>query len=428
MKHVVEEVVLNNGSRGLLIHVPNATVMAHDIEFRAGHEYSLSEDVYEAAHIMEHMVLGANEKYPNSRQFNAELVKNGAYTNATTDHISIHYLADCPDFDWERMLGLLQLAVTKPLFLAEEFKAEYGNVNEEMSGYLNSYGRVLWQRMARVSGERFLEDAERIKLMPNVKLKDVQEHYKRTHTIDNMRFVIAGDLKPERRAKVINALEKWQLPSGERLGYVSDELVGATEPVHIMRKDFENLQFGLSIQANWRLPDKERDAMAALNHILTGWLHSLILGRARSQGLVYGMGSHLSRGQSTTEWNFGGEVSLKNASKLMAIIVEELKEVLAGNIAEKDIEAAKSYLLGKHQMSCQTVSGIVSWYEYRYYFDGYIDKYDNKPATIAAINKATIVKAARELIGGKRWAFGGLGNVSEAQLKELHAQLSELFK
>lgn len=428
MKHTVEEVVLNNGSRGLLIHVPGATVMAHDFELRAGHQYCASEDLYEAAHIMEHMVLGANKKYPNSRQFNAELVKNGAYCNATTDHVSIHYLADCPDFDWERMLELMRLAITKPLFLPEEFKAEYGNVHEEMTGYLNSYGRVLWQRLARLSGERFLEDKERVALMANVKLKDIQEHYKRTHTSDNTRFVIAGDLQPERRKKLLDMLEKWELPSGERLGVVADELVGVAEPIRIVRKDFENLLFGFGIQANWRLPDNERDAMAALNHILTGWLHSAIYGRARAEGLAYGVWSSLARGNGTTEWNFGGEVSLKNASKLFTIIVEELQKVLAGDIADKDIEAAKSFLLGKHQMGCQTVSGIVGWYEHRYYFDGYIDKYEDKPAKIDAINKTTMAKAARELVASKRWAFGGLGNVSEAQLKELHGQLSVLFE
>jgi hypothetical protein len=75
MKHSVEEVVLQNGSRGLLIHVPNATVMSYDFEFRAGYDYCITEGIYETPHIMEHMVLGANELFRNARQFNAELEK-----------------------------------------------------------------------------------------------------------------------------------------------------------------------------------------------------------------------------------------------------------------------------------------------------------------------------------------------------------------
>lgn len=427
MKHSVEEVVLTNGSRGLLIHVPNATVMSYDFEFRAGHDYCTTEAIYETPHIMEHMVLGANEQHRNARQFNAEFEKNGAYSNASTSNASLKYITDCADFEWQRVLDLLRLAITKPLFLQDEFKAEYGNVKEELTSYLNNNGRVLWQRIGQASGEHFLNDEERLKAMPAVKLKDITEHYKRTHTTDNMRFIIVGNLKEERKQQIIGMLEKWELPRGDRFGLVHEELLGAMEPIRILRKDVENINFGLGIQANWRLPDDESDAMAALNHMLTGTLHSAILGRAREKGLAYAMWSDFVVSDAASEWDFGGQVSLKNAPKLFAILCEEVNKVLAGDITAAEIDAAKQFALGKHQMGCQTVGSIASWYARRYYFDGYIDDYADRPKAIAEVDKTKIVKAASELIDGKRWAFGGLGNVSAEQLKELHAQLSTLF-
>lgn len=428
MKHIVEEVVLNNGSRGLLIHVPNATVMAYDFEFRAGSDYTLNKDIFETAHIMEHMVLGANEKYPVPRQFSAEIEKNGAYTNAFTSSASLKYVADCADFEWDRILDLLGLAITKPLFLPEEFKAETGNVKEELTGNLNDNGRVLWQRISQASGESFLNDEQRLKAIHNVKIKDVKEHYKRTHTSDNVRFVIAGNLNGGRKETIISKLEKWDLPRGERFGLVHEELVGSPEPVYVYRKDVESLVFGLDIQANWRLSDEEITCITALNHLLTGTLHSKILGRARQKGLVYGMWSDCITNDSASEWYFGGRVSIANAPKLYEIMIEELRKVLAGDITAEDIESAKSFALGKHQMGCQTVGSIAGWYTRRYFFDGYIDDYAEVPAKIAALNKATMVKVAEELIGGKRWAFGGLGNITEPKLKELHQQLSALFE
>jgi predicted Zn-dependent peptidase len=325
------------------------------------------------------------------------------------------------------VLDLLRLAITKPLFLQDEFKAEYGNVKEELTGYLNSNGRVLWQRIGQASGERFLNDEERVKAMPAVKLKDITEHYKRTHTSDNLRFIIAGNIREDRKALIVKMLEKWDLPRGDRFGLVREELLGAQEPIHVVRKDVENINFGLSVQANWRLPDNENDAMAALNHLLTGTLHSAILGRAREKGLAYGMWSDFVVSDSASEWDFGGQVSLKNAPKLFAIITEEVKKVLAGGITAAEIEAAKKFALGKHQMGCQTVGSVAGWYARRYYFDGYTDTYAERPKAIGDVNKATIVKAASDLIEGKRWAFGGLGNVSVTQLKDLHAQLAELF-
>lgn len=427
MKHSVEEIVLTNGSRGLLIHVPNATVMSFDFEFRAGYQYALSDTIYETPHIMEHMVLGANEQFPNARQFSAEIEKNGAYSNASTDVVSLKYVADCADFEWDRVLDMLRLAITKPLFLQGEFKAEYGNVHEELTGDLNKHGRMLWQRIAKASGERFLDDDERLKAMPNVKLKDIKEHYARTHTSDNMRFVIAGNLKDERQAKIVAQLERWQLPRGERYAMQHEELVGALEPLHIVRKDVENVIFGLSMQANWRFDDDEKDAMNALNHILTGTLHSLILGKAREQGLVYGMWSDFYVGANASEWDFGGQVSLKNAPQLFDIMTEEVGKVLRGDIKQSDLVAAKQFALGKHQMGCQTVGSIAGWYGGRYFFDGYINDYAKRPKAIEAITKETIVSATNALVAGKRWAFGGLGQCSEKDLQLLHQKLNTLF-
>ena len=428
MKHSVEEVVLQNGSRGLLIHVPNATVMSFDFEFRAGYEYASSEDIYETPHIMEHMVLGANKQFPNARLFNAELEKNGAYSNASTSTVSLKYVANCADFEWDRVLGLLKLAVTEPLFLQSEFKAEYGNVKEELTGYLNNHGRVLWQRIGRESGERFLSDELRLETMPNVKLKHIKEHYERTHTSDNLRFVMAGNINAERRESIINQLEKWNLPRGERFAVRREELVGAPEPIHILRKDVENLIFGFAIEANWRFSDAEDDAMKALNHILTGTLHSLVLGRAREKGLVYGMWSDFLVGDSTSEWDFGGQVSLKNAPQLFDIIIEEVSKVLRGDIKAKDLEASKQFALGKHQMGCQTVGAIARWYGGRYFFDGYVDDYLKRPKAIEAITKDKIIKAANDIVAGKRWAFGALGKGKKEDLDALHAQIGGLFE
>jgi len=59
LKHTVSEVVLKNGARGLLVHIPDATVMTFDLNFRAG-EYLVDPKKWEVAHLMEHVLLGAN--------------------------------------------------------------------------------------------------------------------------------------------------------------------------------------------------------------------------------------------------------------------------------------------------------------------------------------------------------------------------------
>ena len=116
MRHFVEEVRLKNGARGLLINVPDATVMSFRFQFRAGSRYTKSHKIYETAHIMEHMAFGANAKFASEHEFEADFTKNGDYHNASTSDMNMVYIADCADFEWERILDLQLLSIATPKF------------------------------------------------------------------------------------------------------------------------------------------------------------------------------------------------------------------------------------------------------------------------------------------------------------------------
>ena len=49
--------------------------------------------------------------------------------------------------------------------------------------------------MQQAVGEDILDLPERLKTISNIELKDIREHYRRTHTAKNMMFIIAGRLK-----------------------------------------------------------------------------------------------------------------------------------------------------------------------------------------------------------------------------------------
>ena len=63
MKHSIEEVNLKNGARGLLIDAPGSSVMNIRVIFRAGNKFVKKPEIYEVAHLMEHMAFGRNELF-----------------------------------------------------------------------------------------------------------------------------------------------------------------------------------------------------------------------------------------------------------------------------------------------------------------------------------------------------------------------------
>lgn len=427
MKHVVTEVTLKNGAKGLLIHVPDASVMSFELNFRAG-EYLVKGEKWEAPHLMEHILLGANKRFPKARLFQAEIDKNGAYSNASTGVYDITYEAECADFEWDRILDLLLVAISQPLFLEEEFKAEFGNVREELEARSNNHFRHLSLALRQHYGFMAKTDQERLKLMDNVKLEDVRTHYERTHTSTNLRFVIAGNLTPKRREALEGMLEAMELPKGDgRISLPDEAPKHRAKPVYIYNKSVKNLYFYVDSFMNRRLSEPETDALGLVNTMLTETLYSKILGTARERGLVYGMSSGYGQTKDSSNWWFGAQVSRQNAPALFEIMVNELRNVFNGEIADADIEAAKAYSLGRFQRSAQTVAGTAGGYSGRYFFDEIIDDYYQVPQRIKAITKDQIVDVSRDLFADNIWGIGILSNCEEDFAQELRKQITPLW-
>jgi zinc protease len=425
MNHTVEEVSLKNGARGLLIDVPGATVMSMQFHFRAGNRYAKSKDIEQVAHVMEHMAFGANTRFKSEHDFESEFTKNGAYRNAYTSDLSMVYEADCADFEWDRILDLQKLAICQPHFNNTELHAEKGNVKGELTNYLNDHHRLLWPRVQQLMGEDVLTYRQSIKTIPNVSLADVREHHHRTHTTNNMRFVIAGKLDG-RKAEIRRQIEDFQLPEGERFEVPRDELTSGNPSV-IRRKDATNLTFNWSMAVSRELNDEELDAMHYLNHILTGTMNSRIFGAARQKGLAYNVSAHVGAGYYDSSWDIIGQVNHETAGELFDIITREIRCVLDGKISQEEIDAAKSFSMGRYQMGAQTVSQISSFYTGRYFADDFIKNYEAVPDMIKRVSLDRMLKTARSFIDENIWVLAAVSSGERQELVELNDKLATLF-
>lgn len=427
LKHSVKEIVLKNGSRGLLVDVPDSTVASYTIHFRAGNDYVSDASKHQTAHLMEHMAFGPNEKYNSMEEFSQAFSENGAYSNASTFDTNMHYYADCADFEWDRILELQKLAVAKPKFLPEILESEKGNVREELTGRLHNNARHLWQKINRHMGGHSLLDSEKIETIDNVTVEDIADHHRSTHTLENMRFVLAGNFSG-REEKVRQIMESFDLPRGERLPVKEDD-IKASSAVSIRRQDQENITFAFTMMLRRELSPQEIVVMSALDHILTGSMHSCIFGKARKAGVCYGMGSHTSSNLgNTSSWDFNGQVRPENATRLYKMIVDELTKVAQGEIDESYIVAAKKSLTGGFQMRGQTVSGLGSWYAGEYFFSGDVADVADELKYIENITKDSIVSLAREFMAAGIWTLGEIGKVDQSETDSRYEIFKPLFE
>ncbi len=406
MQHDVIEVVLKSGAKGLLLNVPSASAVGFLFNFRAGDRYVSSRNKTETAHLMEHMVLGANQHIRSARGFTAELQKNGAYANASTGRVQMTYDALCPVFEWERVFGLLQDAITAPLFTEEEFIAESGNVKEEFRDHMNNHSRALWQRLDQVCGCIVPTDQERFKLMKNVTLRNVRDHYKRTHTSKNMRFIIAGPIG-SKMAEIKSRLESWDLPKGEYLPWREDEMT-AIKPLFVKRKGVKNIFYNFQWIFPYKMDTKQQDILDCANHILAGTLFSRILGEARERGLAYHLWADQYTQNKYSVSEYGGQVSADNAQSLMEIASRHIKEIASGKLSDEEVRAAHDYGLGKIQMGYQTVGSIMRYYADDYFFHGSIEPFKNLTSRINAVTKNDVVEIINSMINSGHFGFAAL--------------------
>ncbi|HXY18067.1 MAG TPA: pitrilysin family protein [Candidatus Nitrosopolaris sp.] len=427
MKHTVSVVQLKNGAHGLFIDIPGATVTSYELNFRAGEYLLKAKNKWEAPHIMEHVILGANEEYPDTQAFQAEFNKNGAFTNAYTSYYYINYIGETADFEWERVLRLQLMALAKPLFLENEFQAEVGNIRDELVSYSNNYFRVLGSEMSKDFGFSIKTDKERAKLIDNVSRQDVIDHYKRTHFSKNMRFIIAGNLRG-RRPALRKILESLELPAG-KAGFAlpNEQAKKPPRATFVPNKTVDNIYLTISSYLNDMLSIREDDSLGLSRIMLTDTLYSKIFGQAREKGLVYAVFSGHSQMNKTAEWWLSAQVLPQNAPALCDIILSEIKKVQNGLIDDASLEAAKQYALGSFQRSMQTVGAVAGAYG-RYFFDGYVEDMRSIPERIKAVSKKDMAAVMRRMFSEDISGVGVLGGSDATIGPKLDEQLRPLWR
>ncbi|HEY5549876.1 MAG TPA: insulinase family protein, partial [Candidatus Saccharimonadales bacterium] len=382
---------------------------------------------WETPHVMEHVILGANEDYPDTQAFQAEIHKNGAYTNAYTSYYNINYVGEVADFEWERVMRLQMMALSKPLFLEAEFAAEIGNIRDEMVSRSNQHFWSLAGEMTKAFGLKIPTDEERSKLIDNIAREDVIEHYKKTHFIKNLRFIVAGDLRGRRRP-LKEVIESLELPVGiSRHKLPIEKAKKPAKPVFVSNKSVPNIYLGLSSVVNDKLSIPEDDALGIARIMLTETLYSKIFGQAREKGLVYAVHSGHHQNSQYAEWSLSTQVLPENAPALCDIVLREIKKVQKGIIDDPDLEAAKQYALGSFQRSMQTVGSVAGAYE-RYFFDGYIEDMKSIPDRIKAVNRKDVSAVMNRIFADDIGGIGVLGGVDSSIALRLQDQLQPLWR
>jgi hypothetical protein len=267
----------------------------------------------------------------------------------------------------------------------------------------------------------------RVKQLDAVKLKDIREHYLKTHFTRNCRFIIAGRIAPYRKA-IINRLENLQIHKGRRrLDLPSETPRSLGKPLVMFHKGIDNLYYRWESAMPVVLDETERESLRCLQDLLFNTFHSRIFGIARERGLLYGLSANFYRTRDHHVWYVQGQVLPQNIRPLFDLILKQISEVCAAKISCQEVEAVKLFALGTLQRGIQTVDQLAGWYSQDFEFDDYIRDFAATNRLIKTLTKADIVHAARTLFRHSDWGLAFLGLTPGVDMAALNNTIGNLY-
>ena len=428
MQHDVEELKLPNGSCGLIIDVPGTQVVEFRMFFRAG-GYLCPVQKAEIAHFTEHLTAGgANEAYPNFREFDSEITKNGAYYNGHTSGIHMFYSLSCAAFEIERTLSLLIGAITKPLFLKKDFTSELKVIQNELKQFKNDYYRILMSELdQRVGFAGSYTAQESLDSLERIALTDLQDFYRQTHFTGNMQFIIAGGIKAHRQ-KIVDLLSNLSLPQKQKnqpLDLPTEGLHGLSDVLGLNYESVTNLHYLFYAFSSQRMSEYEKVCIWVLNHLLFGNFKSRIYGQAREKGLIYGSGAYWCENTaSSSHFGIYNQIVPENAEAMFDLIRQEITQILNGYLASKEVEYYKKNLLGKHYLHVQTLGDLINVYKNDYISDDRVIDYKSIPDQIQAVTPRDIVRTFQKFFLEGKYALGLLGSAADQMKSKLQQKIS----
>jgi predicted Zn-dependent peptidase len=427
MNHTVTEHKLANGAQGLVVSMPGTNIVNIVLRFNSGFQFA-DRSRFEVPHVTEHLIGCGTKKYPQPNEFKIEVQKNGAYRNAYTNSTINGYVVECAEFELERILDLLEEYMTRPLFPAEAFATEISNVREELSRLTTQHAAVCSMALAeRAFPHESLGYEERIEQLAAFEPEHILEHYHATHTSRNARFYVAGDFA-DGGAAVVKRLERIydRLPRGHRLGPLARPGLGQEQAV-VTQRDIKQIYYRAAAFAG-EYPRPQRNALILLRMVLTGGFQSRIYGEARRRGLAYHIDSSSYSGPGESAFGFEGYVTEQNIEPLFELVAGEYRAVRQGQLTERELEAAKSLLIGSSLRAHQTAGDMLGWYLGPYDREELILDYEEHHEALRQVTREQVIEVANGVMKPKNHGISLLGEVSEKQAQAYAALLDPLWQ
>jgi predicted Zn-dependent peptidase len=406
-KYVLSE--LDSGQRVITERLTHVRSVALGYWIGAGSRDE-RDDRAGVSHFIEHLLFKGTDTY--SAQEIAEVFDGlGGELNAATSREHTVVYARVADHHLETAIDVMSDMVFAPVFA--EVDSEREVVLEEIAMYEDQPQELVHDLIADAVfgnhplGRPVIGTAD---VISSVSRRAISAYHRSMYVPGNVVVAAAGHLDHNELLRLLERAEKKVRESPARGRRVRPPLVKAPPPsVRFVRKDTEQYHVCLAAPGIAR-SDRRRFAASLLDAILGGSASSRLFQEIREKrGMAYAVYSFASQYTDTGQIGLYVGTREENLGECLAIAVEQIEDVAAGNLKPNELERAKENLKGRILLSMESTANRMSRLGKSLITDTEILSLDRIMAEIDAVEPEGLAALAELLLAPERLSAAGIG-------------------
>ena len=251
-------------------------------------------------------------------------------------------------------------------------------------------------------------------VISTVSRRAISAYHRTMYMPGNVVVSAAGNLEHNELVRLLEQAERKAHEPPARGPRVRPPLVKASPPsVQFLRKDTEQYHVCLGAPGIAR-SDRRRFAASLLDAILGGSASSRLFQEIREKrGMAYAVYSFASQYTDTGQIGLYVGTREENLDDCLAIAVEQIEDVAAGNLKPDELERAKENLKGRLLLSMESTSNRMSRLGKSLITDTEILSLDRIIAEIDAVEAESLAELAGVLLAPDRLSAAGIGPSEE---------------
>ena len=366
------------------------------------------------SHFIEHLLFKGSASY--TAQEIAEIFDGfGGELNAATSREHTVVYARVADHHVTEALDVMTDMVYAPTFA--DLDAEREVVLEEIAMYEDTPQDLVHDLASEaVFAEHPLGRPVigTVAVISSVTRRTIAAYHRSAYLPGNIVVAAAGNIEHDRLLGLLEgaAAKRRDAPVAKRR--VRPPLVTAPPPgIRFQRKDTEQYHVCLAAPGIAR-SDRRRFVASLLDAILGGSASSRLFQEIREKrGMAYSVYTFAS------QYTDAGQVGLyvgtreENLEPCLEIAVEQIADVAAGNVAERELDRAKENLKGRIMLAMESTSSRMSRLGKSVVTDTELLSLDRLIAEIDAVERDAVAELASLLLAPERLSAAGIGPSEE---------------